>query len=128
MFSCMDSRLIVTRLVQADVGDMLLVRNAGNLVPNNDSLSFDTVTTEPGALELGCVMNKIRHVVVCGHSDCKVLSVLLNVCSTLVCCLCVKQWHSASDYSIKSINSLEKHNIIKCFSRNIFEVITFLKR
>jgi len=90
MFSCMDSRLIVTRLIQADVGDMFLVRNAGNLVPNNDSLSFDTVTTEPGALELGCVINKIRHVLVCGHSDCKVRIMFnsFNVLFNLVihCC------------------------------------------
>jgi len=72
MFSCMDSRVIITRMLQSDVGDMFLVRNAGNLVPNNDSLSFDTVTTEPGALELACVINDICHVLVCGHSDCKV--------------------------------------------------------
>ena len=70
----MDSRVIVTRMLQADVGDMFLVRNAGNLVPNNDSLRFDAITTEPGALELGCVINDIRHVLVCGHSDCKVSS------------------------------------------------------
>lgn len=79
MFSCMDSRLIVTRLLQADVGDMFLVRNAGNLVPNNDSLSFDTVTTEPGALELGCIVNNIRHVIVCGHSDCKAMNLLFSM-------------------------------------------------
>ena len=72
MFSCMDSRVIMTRMLQADVGDMFLVRNAGNLVPNNDSLGFDAITTEPGALELGCVINDIHHVLVCGHSDCKV--------------------------------------------------------
>jgi carbonic anhydrase len=79
MFSCMDSRLIMTRLIQSDVGDMFLVRNAGNLVPNNDSLSFDTVTTEPGALELGCIINNIRHVVVCGHSDCKAMNALFEM-------------------------------------------------
>jgi len=79
MFSCMDSRLIMTRLIQSDVGDMLLIRNAGNLVPNNDSLSFDTVTTEPGALELGCIINKIRHVIVCGHSDCKAMNCLFDL-------------------------------------------------
>jgi len=72
MFSCMDSRVIMTRMLQTDVGDVFLVRNAGNLVPNNDSLGFDAITTEPGALELGCVINNIRHVLVCGHSDCKV--------------------------------------------------------
>jgi len=72
MFSCMDSRVIMTRMLQTDVGDVFVVRNAGNLVPNKDSLTYDTVTTEPGAVELGCVINDIRHVLVCGHSDCKV--------------------------------------------------------
>lgn len=71
MFSCMDSRVIMTRMLKADVGDVFLVRNAGNFVANNDSLGFDSITTEPGALELGCVINDIRHVLVCGHSDCK---------------------------------------------------------
>ena len=72
MFSCMDSRVIMTRMLQSDVGDMFLVRNAGNLVPDKNSLGFDSIGTEPGALELGCVINDIRHVLVCGHSDCKV--------------------------------------------------------
>jgi len=72
MFSCMDSRVMVTRMLQAEIGDVYLVRNAGNLIPNSESLSFDTITTEPGALELGCMINDIQHVLVCGHSDCKV--------------------------------------------------------
>lgn len=76
LFSCMDSRVLLTRALQSHVGDMFIVRNAGNLVPHNDSLSFDAVTTEPGALELGCVRNKIRQVVVCGHSDCKAMGLL----------------------------------------------------
>ncbi|ESO08091.1 hypothetical protein HELRODRAFT_156650 [Helobdella robusta] len=79
MFSCMDSRLIITKMINQDVGDMFLVRNAGNLIPNNDSLSFDSVTTEPAALELGCVINKIRHVLVCGHSDCKAMNALYEM-------------------------------------------------
>ena len=72
MFSCMDSRVLITRLLQSNVGDMFLVRNAGNLVPHHCTVSSDSITTEPGALELGCIINDIRHVVVCGHSDCKV--------------------------------------------------------
>lgn len=31
---------------------------------------------EPAALELGCVVNDIRHVIVCGHSDCKAMNLL----------------------------------------------------
>jgi len=68
----MDSRVMVTRMLQADVGDVFLVRNAGNLIPNKDSVGCDTITTEPVALEFGCILNDIRHILVCGHSDCKV--------------------------------------------------------
>lgn len=31
---------------------------------------------ESAALELGCVINDIRHVIVCGHSDCKAMNLL----------------------------------------------------
>jgi len=72
MFSCMDSRVIMSRMLQTDIGDVFFVRSAGNLVPDNTSLSFNTITTEAGAVELGCVINDIHHVLVCGHSDCKV--------------------------------------------------------
>jgi len=68
----MDSRLLMSKLLQTDAGDMFVVRNAGNLIPNNNSVSFDTITTEPAALEFCCVINDIHHVLVCGHSDCKV--------------------------------------------------------
>ena len=49
-----------------------LVRNAGNLVPHSRLFGIDSTTTEPAALELGCVVNNVKHYVVCGHSDCKV--------------------------------------------------------
>ena len=54
------------------INDVVLVRNAGNLVPHSTLQSPSITSTEPAALELGCVLNNIKHVVVCGHSDCKV--------------------------------------------------------
>lgn len=72
----MDSRILLPRLLQCDVGDMFLVRNAGNIVPHSESLTFDAVSTEPGALELGCVRLNIPDVLVCGHSDCRVSGAL----------------------------------------------------
>ncbi|KAK2147424.1 hypothetical protein LSH36_554g01003 [Paralvinella palmiformis] len=79
LFSCMDSRLVISRLLQSSVGDMFSIRNAGNLVPHHDCLSYDSVTTEPGALELGCIVNKIRHIMVCGHTDCKAMNLLFSI-------------------------------------------------
>jgi len=48
------------------------VRNAGNVIPHSQHFLDEATTTEPAALELGCIVNDIKHVIVCGHSDCKV--------------------------------------------------------
>ncbi len=71
-FTCMDSRMLPTRFTQTHVGDMFIVRNAGNLVPHSRLYGIESTTTEPAALELGVVVNNVKHIVVCGHSDCKV--------------------------------------------------------
>lgn len=34
---------------------------------------------EPAALELGCIINDIRHIIVCGHSDCKAMNLLYKL-------------------------------------------------
>lgn len=51
---------------------MLIVRNAGNLVPHSRLYGIDSTTTEPAALELGVIVNNVKHIAVCGHSDSKV--------------------------------------------------------
>ncbi|XP_035719796.1 beta carbonic anhydrase 1-like isoform X2 [Vespa mandarinia] len=60
-FTCMDSRMIPTRFTETNVGDMFV-----------DELTM----CEPAALELGCVVNDIKHIIVCGHSDCKAMNLL----------------------------------------------------
>ncbi|XP_049774055.1 beta carbonic anhydrase 1 [Schistocerca cancellata] len=75
-FTCMDSRMIPTRFTETNIGDMFVVRNAGNVIPNSQNFPEEVTTTEPAALELGCVINDIRHVIVCGHSDCKAMNLL----------------------------------------------------
>ncbi|KAF4523709.1 hypothetical protein B566_EDAN011573 [Ephemera danica] len=75
-FTCMDSRMIPTRFTETNVGDMFVVRNAGNLIPHSQHFVDEAFTTEPAALELGCIINDIKHVIVCGHSDCKAMNLL----------------------------------------------------
>ncbi|KAH7730640.1 CBN-BCA-2 protein [Aphelenchoides avenae] len=82
-FTCMDSRILPARFTQAQVGDMFVVRNSGNMVPHAQNYGISgyevSVTTEPAALELAVKRGKIKHVIVCGHSDCKAINTLYNL-------------------------------------------------
>lgn len=52
------------------------VRNPGNVVPHSQHFMDEFTMCESAALELGCVVNDIRHIIVCGHSDCKAMNLL----------------------------------------------------
>lgn len=75
----MDSRMIPTRYTDTHVGDMFVIRNAGNLVPHAEHFQGEYFSCEPAGLELGCVVNNIKHIIVCGHSDCKAMNLLYQL-------------------------------------------------
>ncbi|XP_012061583.1 PREDICTED: beta carbonic anhydrase 1 isoform X1 [Atta cephalotes] len=75
-FTCMDSRMIPTRFTETNIGDMFVVRNPGNVIPHSHHFMDEFTMCEAAALELGCVINDIRHIIVCGHSDCKAMNLL----------------------------------------------------
>lgn len=58
---------------------LLIVRNVGNMVPHAQNVDTSSTATEPATLELGCKINGIKHVIVCGHSDCKAMNLLYTV-------------------------------------------------
>lgn len=58
---------------------LFAVRNAGNLIPHAQHFQDEHYSCEPAALELGCVVNDIRHIIVCGHSDCKAMNLLYEL-------------------------------------------------
>ncbi|GAB6027748.1 hypothetical protein CHUAL_001986 [Chamberlinius hualienensis] len=78
-FTCIDSRMLPTRFTQTNVGDMFIVRNAGNLIPCATLMENESISTEPASLELACVINKVKHIIVCGHSDCKAMNMLYDL-------------------------------------------------
>ncbi|MCC7126171.1 MAG: carbonic anhydrase [Acidobacteria bacterium] len=70
---CSDSRVIPNELMQALPGELFICRNAGNLVPAyGESLSGVTAT-----IEYAVEVLKVRHIVVCGHSDCGAMKALM---------------------------------------------------
>nr|ACO15530.1 Carbonic anhydrase [Caligus clemensi] len=74
LFTCMDSRIHPNVFMNSDIGDAFTVRNAGNIVPKSGLVhGLVNPAPEPAGLELGCVLNSIKNVIVCGHSDCKAM-------------------------------------------------------
>ena len=72
--TCSDSRLSPDLLMQARPGDLFVLRNAGNIIPTHGTGPGGEAATIEFALEaLG-----VRHIVVCGHSNCGAVQALLE--------------------------------------------------
>jgi carbonic anhydrase len=72
--TCSDSRVSPTLITQSGPGDMFVMRNAGNIVP-----PYGTgADGEDATIEFALVGLKIRHIVICGHSDCGAMKGLLH--------------------------------------------------
>ena len=69
VIACSDSRVDPAVLTQAEPGDLFVIRNVANLVP-----PYEADTTyyhgTSAALEFGICGLGIRHIVICGHSQC----------------------------------------------------------
>jgi carbonic anhydrase len=72
--TCSDSRIDPTLLTQAEPGELFILRNAGNIVPSyGETMGGSTATIEYAVAMLG-----VKHVIVCGHTDCGVMRALLH--------------------------------------------------
>jgi carbonic anhydrase len=73
--TCSDSRVDPTLLTQTEPGELFILRNAGNIVPSYGGgvIGGNTATIEYAVAVLG-----VKHVIVCGHTDCGVIKALLH--------------------------------------------------
>ncbi len=64
--TCSDSRIDPNMITQTKPGEMFICRNAGNIVPPH-ALTTGGVTA---TIEYAVAVLGVRHIVVCGHTDC----------------------------------------------------------
>lgn len=64
--TCSDSRVDPNLLTSSEPGDLFVIRNAGNIIPphKNTSCGF------AASVEFAVNAIGIKHVIICGHSDC----------------------------------------------------------
>lgn len=73
--TCSDSRIDPNLITQTQPGDLFIARNAGNLVPPH----FAQITTDMDAsVEFALNVLNVRHVVICGHTDCGAMKGAMN--------------------------------------------------
>jgi carbonic anhydrase len=84
--ACSDSRVSLDLITQTSPGDLFVCRNAGNIVPA--SVHSDAMSA---TIEYAVAALKVKHIVVCGHSDCGAMKALLHP-ESLEALPEVKQW------------------------------------
>lgn len=72
--TCSDSRIDPNLVTQTEPGDLFIIRNAGNIVPPH----VRTAGGVTASIEFAVAALGVKHIVVCGHSDCGAMKGALN--------------------------------------------------
>lgn len=73
--TCSDSRVDPTLITQAQIGDLFVIRNAGNIIPPFGAANGG----EGAAVEYAIHALGIEQIIVCGHSHCGAMKGLLQL-------------------------------------------------
>ena len=72
--TCSDSRVVPDLILQTEPGDIFVCRTAGNIVPPHGQMAGGVSATIEYAVEV----LKVRHIIVCGHSDCGAIKAITD--------------------------------------------------
>jgi carbonic anhydrase len=72
--TCSDSRIVPDMILGTGPGDLFITRNAGNVVPITGT-DVDGVTA---TIEYAVEVLKVKHAILCGHSDCGAMKAALD--------------------------------------------------
>jgi len=72
--TCSDSRIVPDMILGTEPGDLFISRNAGNVVP----VSGNDVDGCTATIEYAVEVLKVKHAIMCGHSDCGALKAAVD--------------------------------------------------
>jgi carbonic anhydrase len=72
--TCSDSRIVPDLVLQTGPGDLFICRDVGNIVPPYGEMPGGVSAT----IEYAVSVLKVRHMIICGHSDCGAMQGMLD--------------------------------------------------
>lgn len=103
IITCADSRIDPELITQSGPGEIFVTRNIGNLVPAYGEMMGGV----SAVIEYAVSALKVRHIAVCGHSDCGAMKALLNPAS-LESMSSVKNWMRNAEAALSVTDSRAK--------------------
>lgn len=116
VITCTDSRVVPELIVQAAPGDLFVSRNVGNVVPPYGQMMGGVST----AIEYAVMALKVRHIIICGHSDCGAMNAVLDP-QALERMPTVKSWLRHAEVA-KTV--VAHHGAGNCGQRSTLEFLT----
>ncbi len=125
LIACSDSRVAPNVFASTNPGDVFVIRNVGNIIPEHHPSLVHSGCAEAAAIEFSLNNLPIKDIIVCGHSDCNamraVLSGLENIeipslkgwLSHCGCCANKLKTISATDKQLDSHNQLSQMNVLQ---------------
>ncbi len=117
--TCADSRVHPDVLTQAVPGQLFVTRNIGNMVPAyGEMMGAMSAVLEYAVSALG-----VKHVVVCGHTDCGAMKALLDP-ESVETMPTVKQWLRNAHAALSVAEALEKAQSTAGGQESLLRVVT----
>lgn len=125
--TCSDSRLIPSQITQTGVGELFVIRNAGNIVPPYDA-SLEGVTA---TVEYAVAVLEVPTIVVCGHTRCGAMKAALDP-TGLDSVPNVRNWIKFAEPARLAVDELYPHvgpvtRWIELVKQNVLQQIANLK-
>ncbi|WP_260706209.1 carbonic anhydrase [Edaphobacter flagellatus] len=99
--TCADSRIDPELITDSGPGELFVTRNIGNLVPAYGEMMGGV----SAVIEYAVSALKVKHIAICGHSDCGAMKALLNP-ESLESMSTVKRWMRNAEAALSVASSL----------------------
>jgi carbonic anhydrase len=117
--TCADSRIDPIELTSSSVGEIFVTRNIGNMVPAYGEMLGGV----SAVIEFAVSALEVKHIVVCGHSDCGAMKALLDP-ESVAKMPTVKSWLTNAHAALSVANTLHEHDVEEHSDRPLLEVLT----